>query len=288
MRIAETIAELRTDVAAWRREGDSVAFVPTMGNLHAGHLSLVELARRHASRVVVSIFVNPLQFGPGEDFDRYPRTLEEDRRRLLAVGTDLLFLPAVGDLYPAGAEATTFVEVPGLAEDLCGRFRPGHFRGVATVVCKLLNIVHPDFVVLGEKDYQQLVLIRRMVRDLDMPIEVIGGPTRREPSGLALSSRNSYLTAEEREHAATLYRCIDMMGKSLEDRVNGIAAAEGEAEQSLEQAGFRVDYVTVRRCPDLAQPTPEDRELIILAAVWLGRTRLIDNRKIHRDAPGGA
>lgn len=282
MRIANAVAEVRSEVAAWRRAGDSVGFVPTMGNLHEGHLSLVELARRHSRRVVVSIFVNPLQFGPGEDFERYPRTLDEDRNKLVAAGVDLLFVPAAEDLYPAALGAATTVQVPGLSEDLCGRFRPGHFRGVATVVLKLLNIVQPDCMILGEKDYQQLTLIKRMARDLDVPVAIIGGLTVRESGGLAMSSRNGYLTAGQRERAEALHRCLAATGERLEHPGRPVAAAEREAAAELERAGFRVDYVSVRRREDLAVPAPDDRELIILAAVWLGGTRLIDNHKVDR------
>ncbi|MCU0734784.1 MAG: pantoate--beta-alanine ligase [Methylotetracoccus sp.] len=285
MDTAETIAEVRAQVTDWRKTGESVGFVPTMGNLHAGHLSLVELAREQADRVVVSIFVNPLQFGPGEDFDRYPRTLEEDRRKLIDTGADLLFLPSVYEMYPADGGAATFVHVPGLSEVLCGQSRPGHFRGVATVVCKLLNIVQPTCVVLGEKDFQQLVLLQKMVRDLDLPVEIIPAPTRREANGLALSSRNGYLTAEQREDAAQLQRCLEEAGHALELRNRTVTEAETRAVDQLRQAGFRVDYVSVRRRNDLALPCDEDRELIVLAAAWMDRTRLIDNRKIDRQPP---
>lgn len=285
MQTADKTAAVRAEVAAWRRAGEPVGFVPTMGNLHTGHLSLIEIARRRARRVVVSIFVNPLQFGPGEDFERYPRTLVEDRRKLDDAGVDLLFLPCTRDMYPTDAQDCTYVQVPGLSQDLCGHFRPGHFRGVATVVCKLLNIVQPDCMVLGEKDYQQLTLLRRMARDLDLPVEVLAGPTVREPDGLAMSSRNGYLTPEERQQATVLYRCLDSVGQGLEHPGRAISAAERQARATLEQAGFRVEYVSVRRREDLSIPAPDDRELIILAAAWLGGTRLIDNRKIDRREP---
>lgn len=287
MHTAETIAEVRAQVGRWRAAGETIGFVPTMGNLHAGHVSLIELAQASADRIIVSIFVNPLQFGPGEDFDRYPRTLEEDRRKLIGAGAALLFLPGVGEMYPKDADAATYVHVPGLSDELCGRFRPGHFRGVATVVCKLLNIVQPACMVLGEKDYQQLVLLQRMVRDLDLPVEIIPAPTRREANGLALSSRNGYLSAEQREQAALLSRCLEETRRALEARSRTIPEAETEAADDLSRAGFRVDYVSVRRRSDLALPRGEDSQLIVLAAVWLDRTRLIDNRKIDLPQPFG-
>jgi pantoate--beta-alanine ligase len=283
MQTTETIPELRAIIGAWRRGGHSIGFVPTMGNLHAGHVSLVALARQHSERVVVSVFVNPLQFGPGEDYERYPRTLDADSEQLRAAGAEVLFLPSPTAMYPPTGAAATYVDVPGLSEDLCGRFRPGHFRGVATVVCKLLNIIQPDCMILGEKDFQQLTLIQRMVRDLDLPVTVVAGPTVREASGLAMSSRNSYLSVTERDRAAALYRCLATAGDAVADALRPIAEAEREAWAALEQAGFRVDYVSVRRREDLALPAPDDRELIILAAAWLGGTRLIDNRKVDRN-----
>ncbi len=282
METAETIAGVRSRIADWRRTGNRVGFVPTMGNLHAGHLSLISLAQAKANRVVVSIFVNPLQFGPDEDFARYPRTIEEDLRKLVEADTDLLFLPAAAEVYPTEPEASTFVEVPGLSDQLCGRFRPGHFRGVTTVVCKLLNIVQPDFMVLGEKDYQQLILIGRMVRDLNLPVEIVPGPTVREPDGLALSSRNGYLTVEERRHAARLQRSLARLADALQNSEFTVAEGERHAADDLRRAGFRVDYVSVRRRSDLAVPAADDRQLIVLAATWLGHTRLIDNFLFER------
>ncbi len=278
MLIEETIAAVRTATSPWRRSQASIGFVPTMGNLHAGHLSLVEQARRRTDRVVVSVFVNPLQFGPSEDFERYPRTLEADTQKLRSAGADLLFLPGVAEIYPATNRLATYVEVPGLSEDLCGRFRPGHFRGVATVVCKLLNIVQPDQMLLGEKDFQQLTLLRRMASDLDLPVRVIGGPTVREADGLAMSSRNGYLAPDERERAPELYRCLTATAEMLSGGRGSLEAAEVDARTRLEQSGFRVDYVSIRRRSDLAVPEPGDHELIVLAAAWIGSTRLIDNK----------
>lgn len=280
MLIEETIATVRTVTSSWQRGEASIGFVPTMGNLHAGHLSLVEQARRQTDRVVVSVFVNPLQFGPGEDFDRYPRTLEADTQKLRSAGADLLFLPSVSEIYPASNRPTTYVQVPGLSEDLCGRFRPGHFRGVATVVCKLLNIVQPDQMLLGEKDFQQLTLLKQMVSDLDLPVRVIGGPTVREMDGLAMSSRNGYLAPDERQRAPELYRSLTAAVEMIAGARASLEAAEGHARARLEQSGFRVDYVSIRRRSDLAVPAPDDHELIMLAAAWIGSTRLIDNKRI--------
>lgn len=275
------IAELRARMGAWRRSGQRIAFVPTMGNLHTGHLGLVELARGHADRVVASIFVNPTQFGPNEDFDRYPRTPEADLAALAEVGCDLVFMPTVATMYPADS-AGTYVEVPGLSEELCGRFRPGHFRGVATVVCKLFNLVRPDVAVFGEKDYQQLMVIRHLVRDLGLPVEIIGAPTARSAEGLALSSRNQYLSAAER---ATALRLIANLRRVAAEVAAGAAIepCEAAASADLGRAGFVVDYVAVRRAADLAAPQPEDVELVVLAAARLGRTRLIDNLRFTRD-----
>jgi pantoate--beta-alanine ligase len=287
MIVAEGLAELRANVANWRRAGLSIAFVPTMGNLHAGHLALVELARRQADRVVVSIYVNPLQFGPAEDFDAYPRTLDADQGKLTAAATDLLVVPRTADIYPEGAERHTAVDVPGLSDDLCGHYRPGHFRGVTTIVCKLLNWVQPDVLILGEKDYQQLVIVRRMVADLAIAVTVVGGATVREPSGLALSSRNAYLTPDERVQAAELSRVLTEGSTDLMRGLTDFSRVETECAARLTRSGFRVDYISVRRATDLALPTGTDRQLVILAAAWLGRTRLIDNHQIDLAASGG-
>jgi pantoate--beta-alanine ligase len=258
-----------------------------MGNLHAGHLELVERARHQADRVVVSIYVNPLQFGPGEDFDAYPRTLDTDKDKLIAATADLLIIPRTADIYPEGPDRHTVVAVPELSDDLCGRFRPGHFRGVTTIVCKLLNWVQPDALILGEKDYQQLVIIRRMVADLAIPVTVVSAATVREPSGLALSSRNAYLTPDQREQAAELSRVLTEGCAALMRRLNDFSGVETECVARLTHSGFRVDYISVRRAADLAVPTSTDRSLVILAAAWLGRTRLIDNRCIDLAALAG-
>lgn len=272
--------ELRRQIAAWRKRGERIAFVPTMGNLHAGHLSLVTAAHLHAERVVVSIFVNPLQFGPNEDLDDYPRTLEADRQALAQVSCDLLFVPSAQTLYPRGLAAQTRVEVPGLSDILCGASRPGHFVGVATVVCKLFNLVQPDVALFGEKDFQQLLIIRRMVEDLAIPVTIIGMPTVREPDGLAMSSRNSYLTPEERARAPLLYRVLNEVAEALRSG-QPLAEAERSGVESLKAAGFRPDYLSVRRAKDLAPPGLKDRDLVILAAAYLGRARLIDNLRVR-------
>jgi pantoate--beta-alanine ligase len=277
-----TIAAVRAHVRAWRRQGLRVAFVPTMGNLHAGHVSLIEAARRHGERFVASIFVNPMQFGPNEDFAHYPRTPLEDARMLASAGCDLMFSPEVREVYPNGAERATRVEVPGLSRILCGEFRPGHFEGVSTVVAKLLHIVEPDVAVFGEKDFQQLAIIRRMVADLCMPVEVIGAPTVRDSDGLAMSSRNQYLTAQERSVAPIIYATLQAAARRLAAGDAEIASIERCGVQALEQAGFRPDYFAVREAPDLNPPSPGAHNLVVLTAVRLGKARLIDNVQVTR------
>jgi pantoate--beta-alanine ligase len=247
-----------------------------MGNLHRGHLTLVREARTLADITVVSIFVNPLQFGPEEDFPAYPRTLERDRELLAAEGADLLFAPTAEAVYPRGQAEQTRVEVPGLSDILCGVSRPGHFTGVATVVCKLFNMVQPDVAVFGEKDFQQLRVIRRMTDDLSLPVEVRGVETVREPDGLALSSRNGYLTAAERARAPALYKTLCRARDHLEQG-RAADAVEAEGRRELASARLAPDYFSVRRAEDLAAPAPADRDLVVLAAAYLGRARLIDN-----------
>lgn len=276
----ESIQELRAIVQAWRRAGDRTAFVPTMGNLHAGHIELVRQARGLADRVVVSIFVNPLQFGVNEDFASYPRTLDEDRQQLGQVGTDLVFIPAVATVYPDGQEVQTRVLVPGLSGILCGASRPGHFEGVATVVCKLFNLVQPDLAVFGEKDFQQLSIIRRMVRDLCLPIEILGVPTVREVDGLAMSSRNGYLTPSERRQAPALYRVLRGLAERVRAGDRDFPRLEWEGIEALTAEGFRPDYLSLRRIEDLQPPGVDDQRLVLLAAAFLGRTRLIDNLRV--------
>lgn len=274
------VADLRERVRAWRFAGERVAFVPTMGNLHAGHLSLIDEARARAPRVVASIFVNPMQFGPNEDLDAYPRTLGSDRERLREAGCDLLFAPQVATMYPRGSESQTRVDVPFLSEILCGAMRPGHFRGVATVVCKLFNMVQPDVALFGEKDFQQLMVIRRMVEDLAMPVEVVGMPTVRESDGLAMSSRNGYLSPQERRRAPALYRALLDAARSLRDGA-AIESVEHRAAATLREAGLEPDYVSVRVAATLRPPSEGDRDLVILAAARLGRARLIDNLRVR-------
>ena len=277
MQTVHTIAELRAQVMAWKRAGEQVALVPTMGNLHRGHIHLVECARELAPRTVASIFVNPMQFGPSEDFAAYPRTLDADSRQLETAGLDLLFAPGVTEVYPRPLEQMTQVTVPELPTVLCGASRPTHFSGVTTVVSKLFNMVQPDIAVFGEKDWQQLVIIRRMATDLDMPVAIVGVPTVREPDGLALSSRNGYLSAEERAIAPTLYATLRATAERLRAGERDFAALEAEAKAQLASAGFRPDYFEIRRPADLQRPNLEDAELRIFAAAWLGRARLIDN-----------
>ena len=277
MQLIEFIPALREAIRKWRMAGESIAFVPTMGNLHVGHLRLVEEGKQSADRVVVSIFVNPSQFCAGEDFDAYPRTPEADAAKLRAIGTDLLFLPNTAEIYPSDVARMTYVEVPGLSDDLCGRFRPGHFRGVATIVCKLFGLVQPDVAIFGEKDFQQLTLIRRMVADLNMPIRIQGVATVREANGLALSSRNAYLTSEEKTRAALLYQCLEAARAALDSGRRDYGTVEVEQLDVLLRAGFRPDYFAVRTLHDLAAPVDGEREFVIMTAAWLGKTRLIDN-----------
>lgn len=282
MDTATTIAAVRERVRAARSAGDPVGFVPTMGNLHDGHLALVDALRPHCGLLVASIFVNPLQFGPNEDLDAYPRTLEADQAALAAHGVDLLFAPSVAEVYPEGTTLQTRVSVPGLGDILCGASRPGHFDGVATVVTKLFQIVTPDFAAFGRKDFQQLTLIRRMVRDLSMPVTIVDVPTSRADDGLALSSRNGYLSSDERARAPALYRSIEAAATRIESGDTAFDDIAAEAGASLEAAGFRPDYFAIRNRDTLREPGANDRELVILAAAWMGRTRLIDNRTVDR------
>ena len=270
-------ATLHTRLDIWRRAGERIAFVPTMGNLHAGHFSLLKMARDRADRVVASVFVNPTQFGPREDFEHYPRTLEQDQTGLAEHGCDLLFAPDVQTMYPYGAAHTVRVEVPQLSGMLEGAMRAGHFSGVATVVTKLFNLVQPDVAIFGQKDYQQLLVIRRLAHDLHMAIEVVGAPTVREANGLAMSSRNQYLTAQERERAGVIYKTLCTMRDEYhagKPRKN----VENDARHALEEAGSQPDYAVLRRASDLAEPHEADRvPMIALIATHLGRARLIDN-----------
>ncbi|MEN8178395.1 MAG: pantoate--beta-alanine ligase [Pseudomonadota bacterium] len=277
--------ELRAQLKRWRDAGETVSLVPTMGNLHEGHLELVRQARQRADRCVVSLFVNPMQFGEGEDFGGYPRTYADDRKKLLKVGVDLLFAPGVEVVYPKAAAEQTRVEVPGASDILCGASRPGHFIGVATVVCKLFNMIQPDCAIFGEKDFQQLMIIRQMVDDLHMPVEVVGVPTVRESDGLAKSSRNGYLKHEERSIANCLYKTLLKTSTLIEEGGSDYSDLEQSAVTELEAAGFRPDYFSIRRAADLFIPDSDDKELVILGAARLGKARLIDNLKVTRKTP---
>ena len=278
MQILTTVEALR----AWRKQAGTLAFVPTMGNLHAGHIQLchtaIERMRAVGGKVIVSIFVNPIQFGPGEDLDSYPRTFEADCEKLQAAGVDAVFHPSVPELYPQG-EQQYFVEPPAIQNLLCGEFRPGHFRGVATVVTKLFNLVQPDLAVFGKKDYQQLKVIEGMVRELNMPIEILGVDTQRAEDGLALSSRNGYLDAGQRAEAVWLSRTLQAMAQAVRAGERDLAAIEARAAASLAARGWQPDYLVLRRRADLQPAAPGDA-LVALAAARLGSTRLIDNLEI--------
>lgn len=282
METLSTIAAVRERVRRWRREGRRIAFVPTMGNLHAGHLSLMEAARRHGERFVASIFVNPMQFGPNEDFAHYPRTPTQDEKMLADAGCHLMFMPDVAEIYPNGSEHGTRVEMPELSNILCGEFRPGHFEGVTTVVAKLFHVVEPDVAIFGEKDFQQLTIIRRMVADLCMSVQIVPAPTVRDKDGLAMSSRNQYLTEEERTRAPTIYRTLLAAVNRLKAGDSDFAGIERFAIEALVAEGFRPDYFAVRRADDLGAPHPDTRRLVVLTAARLGRARLIDNLQLQR------
>ncbi len=282
MQQVKAIPALKGALAQWRREQQRVALVPTMGNLHCGHRALIVRAQQLAQRTVVSIFVNPMQFVPGEDFGSYPRTPEQDLSTLSEAGVDLAFLPDAADLYAGDLERTTCVTVPALDSILCGEFRPGHFTGVATVVTKLLNLVLPDIAVFGDKDYQQLLVIRRLVADLCLPVDVIAVPTARDVDGLAYSSRNSYLTRAERRRAPLLFKTLKEVAGALQWGEAHWAELEAQGAQRLKESGFRLDYLSVRRAEDLVPPSPQDTHLVVMAAAWLGRTRLIDHVEASR------
>jgi len=276
----ERIAALRDLVRGWRAQGARIGFVPTMGSLHEGHMSLLTAAREQADRVVSSVFVNPLQFGPGEDFERYPRTPEDDSRLLAAAGCDLLFLPGVEEIYPDGRQSATLVSVPSLSNILCGAFRPGHFDGVATVVAKLFGIVQPDVAVFGEKDYQQLAIIRRMTVDLDLPVRIVAAPTVRAPDGLAMSSRNRYLSTADRAIAPKIYASLQEATARLAAGERNLAQLEEQGAAALREAGMQPDYFAVRDAASLQPPDAKTREIVVLAAARLGKARLIDNLRV--------
>ncbi|WP_214512618.1 pantoate--beta-alanine ligase [Pseudomonas brassicacearum] len=285
MNTVKTVRELRAAVARARGEGKRIAFVPTMGNLHSGHVALVTKAAQRADFVVASIFVNPLQFGAGEDLDKYPRTLAADQEKLLQAGCHLLFAPSVDEMYPDGMAGQTRVSVPQLSEGLCGASRPGHFEGVATVVSKLFNMVQPDLAVFGQKDFQQLAVIRALVHDLNMPIQIIGEPTVRAEDGLALSSRNGFLSPDQRAVAPVVYRVLSQIAEAIKQGRRDFPALIDEQVKQLEAAGLRPDYLEIRHAKTLRPALSEDRDLVILVAAFLGTTRLIDNLHLDLDTP---
>ena len=273
---------LREQISAWKKAGETIAFVPTMGNLHAGHISLVEEAHQHGTKVIVSIFVNPLQFGASEDLNKYPRTLEADAQALEAKSVDLLFTPTPDIMYPKGLEAQTSVHVPALSNIHCGKSRPGHFEGVATVVTKLFNLVQPDVACFGEKDFQQLQVIRTLTEDLCLPIRIVGVPTMREDSGLAMSSRNGYLSQQEKKQATSLYRALISMKAAIMEGEKNFEVLCEQAWKTLIDAGFERDYLTICDATSLADANHETTAFVILAAAKLGTTRLIDNIAFSR------
>jgi pantoate--beta-alanine ligase len=273
--------DLRSRVAEWRRDGLRIGFVPTMGNLHAGHGDLIRRATELTDRVIASVFVNPLQFGPNEDFAAYPRTPQDDSKLLTSLGADALFTPEVDDMYPLGQAATTRVVVPAELDNiLCGAFRPGHFTGVATIVTKLLNLVQPDVALFGEKDYQQLMIIRRAATDLCMPMQIVGVPTRREADGLAMSSRNRYLSADDRRVAPRIFEALENAREAIEAGSNDFAALEQAGYSALQQSGFRPDYFSILDAATLGPPAQDD--VVVLTAARIGRARLIDNVRARR------
>ena len=273
------IIDLRHELTEIRKSKKKISLVPTMGNLHEGHLSLIKYARNISDYSVVSIFVNPTQFVAGEDFDEYPRTLDSDIESISKLNVDLVFVPDTEEIYPVNDQASIEVPVFELESIHCGKYRPGHFRGVATVVSKLFDMVKPDIAIFGEKDYQQLLIIRSLVKSLFLPIEIIGLPTVREKSGLAMSSRNNYLSQSDRQRAPMLHECIKTTIKSIKNCVIDYVYLEKEAKFFLEKAGFKIDYYSICDLDTLRAPINEN--LVILAAVWLGKTRLIDNARVH-------
>ncbi|MER2493341.1 pantoate--beta-alanine ligase [Catenovulum sediminis] len=281
MQTISSIESLRQTIRQFKQNGQRVAFVPTMGNLHQGHLELVKRAFSEADKVVVSIFVNPMQFGQNEDLDNYPRTLEADQQALSALGVDLLFTPTPQIMYPKGLDAQTFVEVPAISENYCGTSRPGHFRGVATIVNKLFNLVQPDVACFGEKDFQQLQVIRTMVEDLSMPIKIIGVPTVREKNGLAKSSRNGYLTEAQKEQAGIIYHCMQSAKTQLLKEKTSIQTVQQQLANTLETAGLRLDYIAIADTKSLQPATADNKSWVILVAAYMGNTRLIDNLVIE-------
>ena len=277
MNTVKNLQQLRAAISRARSEGKRIAFVPTMGNLHAGHIALIQHATERADFVVASIFVNPLQFGANEDLDSYPRTLVADQSKLLEAGCNLLFTPDAQDMYPQGMAQQTIVSVPGVSTGLCGGSRPGHFDGVATIVCKLLNMVQPDIALFGEKDFQQLAVIRKMVADLNMPVQIFGVPIVRDHDGLALSSRNGYLSAQQRAAAPALQQCLQALKAQIKNGRRDYAMLFEQFDTDLQAAGLRLDYVELRDALSLQPAAVDSTQLVLLAAAYLGSTRLIDN-----------
>lgn len=284
MLVVNDIEKLRAMLKPWKNNGVTIGFVPTMGNLHDGHLSLINHAKKVANKVVASIYVNPLQFDRPEDLTRYPRTLQDDLDRLEAEGVDVVFTPSDTMIYPDGIDMSTKVDVPVVSNILCGAHRPGHFVGVATVVCKLFNMVEPDVAIFGEKDFQQLLLIRRMTEDLNLPVEIVGAQTMREDNGLAMSSRNNYLSDDEKQQAATIYRVLASTAEALKAGDRHYPSLERKGREELARQGFIPDYLSILRTKDLQQPSPEEPldGLVILCAVLLGKARLIDNLQLNQ------
>ncbi|GHG04546.1 pantoate--beta-alanine ligase [Thalassotalea marina] len=281
MQTVSDIQALREQISQWRQQGLKIGFVPTMGNLHAGHISLIAEAKKRADKVVASIFVNPMQFGVNEDIDSYPRTLADDQQKLMAEGTDLLFTPTPDIIYPKGLDKQTFVEVPQVSEGYCGESRPGHFRGVATIVCKLFNLVQPDLACFGLKDYQQVQVIQTMVEDLSMPVEIVPVETIREASGLALSSRNGYLTEQELEIAPVLNQNIRWLAEQIQTSTDFIGLAKRAAD-AINAQGLKTDYIHICHAKTLQPASEDDHELVILAAAHCGKARLIDNMQVFK------
>lgn len=277
MRTLTNVSDLRRSLNKVRQEGKTIGFVPTMGNLHEGHLQLLRRAKQLSDCVVVSIFVNPLQFGRGEDLESYPRTMTADKQKLFAEGTPFLFAPSAEEMYPEGMNPHTLVTVPAISETLCGKSRPGHFSGVATVVSKLFNMVQPDVAVFGQKDFQQLLVIRKMVADLCIPLDIVGLATVRETDGLAMSSRNNYLSKRERAIAPALHRILQDYREAIANGFDNYADLERHALEDLRSNGFLPDYVSIRDAETLEKITPDTESIVILAAARLGQTRLIDN-----------
>jgi pantoate--beta-alanine ligase len=279
MQIIEQISNLRGEINLWRQQGLKIAFVPTMGNLHQGHMTLVEKAKLVADKVVASIFVNPMQFGVNEDISNYPRTMAADQEQLITAGCDLLFTPTPAIIYPKGLGQQSYVEVPNVSQNYCGESRPGHFRGVTTVVCKLFNLVQPDVACFGLKDYQQVQVIQTMVEDLSMPIEIIAVETVREASGLALSSRNNYLNKEEKNIAPALSKNLKWLAQAIRNNDDFVGLAQ-KAARNINMAGMKTDYIHICHARTLQPASKDDKELVILAAAHCGKARLIDNLQV--------